>query len=395
MRRLLAVMAMAMVVLSLFPTVFATSTGVNTGVDITTEDFPPMVWMCGNRIVTDDNVQGWRNGEGSELLERINNYAFEGESIQWEVLVMDKNGAQKVSEVFATIGDTQGAGNDIEANCVEDLGFSVIVEPSCNARILEEDLSNTPLDDATQRYYTCTLTVESPDSMYGEYWITVEAVDLDGLSGTIDENEYWFLNPIISLNLDGDLTFEDVRPGAVSYSDTLLITNDADDGSGVMLDMFISGTDFFDTSSSGAACPDSNVLRLNDVGPDGALSTSADNDAIIDDTGIRYYAVNGAYSTVTDETDDDNDYDPNTDRYRDNEGYVNIQYGNSFEVAMYTEAEILQAGDPIMAGLPIDSYRANLLAPGADMALTFKLILPEPCNGDFDSGNIYFWGEAI
>jgi hypothetical protein len=29
------------------------------------------------------------------------------------------------------------------------------------------------------------------------------------------------------------------------------------------------------------------------------------------------------------------------------------------------------------------------------MALTFKLDLPEPCIGDFDSGKIYFWGEAI
>jgi len=29
------------------------------------------------------------------------------------------------------------------------------------------------------------------------------------------------------------------------------------------------------------------------------------------------------------------------------------------------------------------------------MAITFRLFLPEPCNGDFDTGNIYFWGEAI
>ena len=29
------------------------------------------------------------------------------------------------------------------------------------------------------------------------------------------------------------------------------------------------------------------------------------------------------------------------------------------------------------------------------MALTFRLDLPEPCNGDFDTGSIYFWGEAI
>ena len=29
------------------------------------------------------------------------------------------------------------------------------------------------------------------------------------------------------------------------------------------------------------------------------------------------------------------------------------------------------------------------------MAVTFRLALPEPCNGDFDTGQLFFWGEAI
>ena len=37
----------------------------------------------------------------------------------------------------------------------------------------------------------------------------------------------------------------------------------------------------------------------------------------------------------------------------------------------------------------------NVLTPGSEMALTFRLDLPVPCNGDFDTGSIYFWGEAI
>ncbi len=40
-------------------------------------------------------------------------------------------------------------------------------------------------------------------------------------------------------------------------------------------------------------------------------------------------------------------------------------------------------------------YLGNVLSPGAEIALTFRLALPEPCNGDFDSGSIFFWGEAI
>src|SRR3989338_8284236 len=184
----------------------------------------------------------------------------------------------------------------------------------------------------------------------------------------MDENEYFFLNPEIRLSVDGALTFDDVRPGTDSYSDTLLVGNYADDGSGVEMDMFISGTDFYDSSSSGAKCPTTNQLELSN---------------------FRYFATNGAYSTATDAEVDI----PagRGDRNIDAEGYVNIGYGIGFNdpTPFYDGFEILQ--DQKVGPY----YTANILAPGAEMALTFKLSLPEPCNGDFDTGSIYFWGEAI
>jgi hypothetical protein len=350
---------LVMVVVALFalPVVFASSVSVGTGVDIITEDFEPLVWLCDHRVVYDDGTEPGRTSlDGEPLIERLNNYAFEGEQIKWTVLVMDKNGIEKVQDVFGTIGDVQGAGNDIEVNCqMTTRGLNKPIPEECNARIDEEQI--TQFDPNTMRFFDCTFTVETPESMYGEYWITVEALDLDGLSGTMDENEYWFLNPVIALDLQGDLTFDEVRPGTQSYSDTLLIGNDADDGSGVMLDMFISGTDFYDSSSSGAMCPETNQLSLD---------------------AFRYYAVNGAYSTAMDPR-------------RDAEGYVGINYGIGFNdpTPFYNNAEIMQV-------LPNGPYfMANVLAPGAEMAMTFKLTLPEPCNGDFDTGSIYFWGEAI
>ncbi|MEK6875534.1 MAG: hypothetical protein AABX30_02530 [Nanoarchaeota archaeon] len=352
MKKLFSLSVIALLALSVMPVVAAVSTGSGVNVDIITEDFAPQVWMCDERVVYDDATEPGRiSDDGDELIERINNYAFEGEQIQWEVLVMDKNGINKLEDVFATLDD------EIEVNCVEDLDFSGVVEDSCNARILEEDLTGEEIDERTQRYYTCTLTVETPDSMYGEYWITIEAIDLDGLSGTADENEYWFLNPEIALSIDGDIAFEDVRPGTMSYSDTLLVGNEADESSGVMLDMFISGTDFYDSSSSGAMCGDSNTLLLEN---------------------FNYYTVNGAYSTSQ---------DPRSD----SEGYVPIEYGIGFNNPdpFYNNNELLQ----VQQVGPY--YTANILAPGAEMAVTFRLELPEPCNGDFDSGQIYFWGEAI
>ncbi|MEM3074756.1 MAG: hypothetical protein QW727_02330 [Candidatus Pacearchaeota archaeon] len=361
MKRLLVIFAIASLVLALIPVAFAVNVGSGITPSITTEQFAPLVWMCEDRIVTDDNTEPGRFSNGGEpLLERINNYAFEGEQIKWTVLVMDKNKIDQNIDVFATIGDVQGAGNDIEVNCkrVGPVGQDF---DSCQAKILEEELDFNP---ETMDFFECTFTVESPLSMYGEKWVTVEALDGDGLSGTMAENERWFLNPIVALSVEGDLTFDNVRPGTSAFSETILVGNEADAGSGVMMDMFISGTDFYDSSSSGARCPVTNQLSLSQ---------------------FSYFATNGAYSTQS----------PFGGSYvgpgADSKGYKGIVYGIGFNDPnpFYNTAEIL----PAQQIGPY--YTANLLAPGAEMALTFRLNMPEPCNGNFDTGSIFFWGEAI
>ena len=367
MKQILVSLVVLVLVASVMPSALAVSQGVPITPNINTEDFPPQVWMCDGRVVFDDAVEYGRiSRDGQELVERINNYAFEGEQIQWDILVMDKNGIEKVADVYGTVGDSQGEGNPIEVNCQRQYVRDGSDLPrSCNARILEERLHEFDAD--TMDAYTCTLTVETPESMYGEFWITVEAIDNDGLTGTMDENEFWFLNPIVALSIDGEMTFDDVRPGTDSYSETLLVGNDADAGSGVLLDMFITGTDFYDSSSSGAMCPITNQLSLG---------------------AFRYFVTNGAYSTA-------DDLEINTagsvTRDSDAEGYVNIEYGHGFNdpSPFYDNAEILQF--PHVGPY----YPGNILAPGAEMAITFKLSLPEPCHGDFDTGAIFFWGEAI
>ena len=353
MKILYSILVMALLVTAILPAVLATSVGTGIGIDITTEDFAPRVWMCDNRLVMDDAVQWGRiSPDGTLLVERLENYAFEGEQIAWTVLVMDKNKIDQNIDDYATNGDSQGEGNDIEVNCQRIAQQPRVIPASCNARILEEQLT---WNAETMAMFQCILTVETADSMYGEYWITVEAQDADGLMGTMDENEYWFLNPVIALSVDGDLVFEDVRPGTSSYSDTLLVGNDADDGSGVILDMFISGTDFYDSSSSGARCEGTNSLLLKN---------------------FRYFATNGAYSSIQDT------------RAKDVENYVGIGYGDHWDRTMYGVNEIINTAGVFYSP-------GNILTPGAEVAITFKLNLPEPCNGDFDTGSLYFWGEAI
>ncbi len=345
---------MSALTLSLVPGVFAVdgplSYGV--GVNIITENFEPRVWQCDNRIVYDDGTRPGRISEdGQEMIERVNNYAFEGEQIEMEVLVMDKNGIDKVSEVYVTVD------GDKEANCDRLSLAPERILSSCNARILEEKITTFNRD--LMAYYLCKFTVETPENMYGEYEITVKATDVDGENGTMDETEYWYLNPEIKLFVEENgITFdENVWPGTSTYSDKLLVGNDADDGSGVWLDMFISGTDFYDSGNSGAKCPTTNQLSLS---------------------AFRYYATSGAYST-------------HDDARADAEGYVPIEYGIGFNDPnpFYGNNEILQAKK-------VGPYwMANILAPGAEMSLVFRLDLPEPCNGDFNSGQIYFWAEAV
>ena len=332
-------MVVALMVFSVTPAVFAVNVGTGITPEINTEDFAPLVWLC-DRSVADDNVE-------PQLYHapRFNNYAFEGESVTWDVLVMDKNGKEKIVDVYGTIGDVQGEGNDIEVNCVRQ-SESVSPFDDCEATILEE---NVQWNSDLMAVYSCQLTVETPDSMYGEYWATVEAEDMDGLVGTMAQNEYWFLNPIIALSVDGDLTFDDVRPGSVARSSTLLLGNDADDGSGVLLDMYISGTDFYDSSSSGAMCPTTNQLSLSAFTYDVVNGQFA-----VDDQGIAW-------------------------------GDTIAQSGRIMDGAIFA----------LISGHGLPPNPTNFLAPGAEMAITFQLDLPEPCNGDFDTGSLYFWGEAI
>ncbi|MFH1590675.1 MAG: hypothetical protein ABIC95_01990 [archaeon] len=369
-KKLLSVVLSIMTVLAAVAVVADTPvTGNSRGISVISEDFEPLVWMHSNRTIFHNNADG-----GYELVERIENYAFEGEQIVWTVLVMDKNGNEKIEDVFVTIGPSQGAGNAIEANCNRIAWQGDIT--AFNAWILEERL--TQFESEVMDVYECILTVESPLGMYGEYFVTVEATDLDGLSGTFDENEYWFFNPILAVTVVGDIVFGDangVRPGTNSYSETLLIQNSADVGSGVLLNMYISGTDFYDPTSSGAKCPTSNVLELSN---------------------LAYFATNGNYNTQPTVSRTSAVGDPGK-----NEGYYWIPYEDGNEDGIFPGDDNIFGRQPIIekdGTLVFNTkvYNAgNVLSPGAEIAITFRLHLPEPCNGDFTDGQIFFWGEAI
>lgn len=365
MNKTLVILAMAMILV--MPAVIAVDVGSGIGISVTTQKFAPKVWLCSDRTVMDDPTENGYNV--LSLSERKHNYAFEGESIHWTVLVMDKNKIEEVNDVVGTIGQSQGAGNDVEVECKRmagDIGYGNPYD-NCKAMIYEEHL--TTFDQATMAYYDCRLTVETPASMHGEYFLTVEAKDNTGLSGTMAENEYWFLNPTIALSVDGNLAFEEVMPGTDSYSNTILVGNDAEAGSGVILDMFISGTDFYDPTSSGARCSDNtNKLALG---------------------AFRYFVTNGAYDSL--------DAAVIATTGVDQWGYIAIPYSTeisgSKKIMRFNDDK--RGAAPSSSVVDTDWNNGNALSPGSEMALTFRLSMPEPCVGDFSEGQIYFWGEAI
>ena len=391
---------MAILVLSVMPVVFAAGTGSSVGGSIGVEEFEPMVYQCGNRVLIDDDVQPWRiTNIGETMVERNQQYLFDGERYQVDVLVFDKNKIQddmvdlvlegeercvstcNIDSTCQTICETF---DDKTINCVE-TNLDTDQFADCNARIGEEQIAG--FDSNTMQAYTCTIDVLDSENMYGLYTLKVRAVSgLTDAEGAYDEIARWFMNPVISLSVDGygDLDFNNVRPGTSSYS-AVLLENTAEGG--VLLDMFITGNNWdavADNNGNLGRCWDGtqyvNYLPLS---------------------AFSYYAENGAFSTREDGQVDDNNYDSSITRTVDAEGYVNIhrQLNAGFEEAMFDEAEIIQA-NAIAIGSGKNAYLANLLYPGsAGMSVTMRLNLPEPCYGEYASnseeGSIFFWAEAV
>jgi len=406
MKKLLSLLTMALLVMSVLPTVFAAGTGGSLGGGIEVEEFAPMVFQCGERVLMDDDIQPWRvTDEHDAMYERNQQYLFEGERYSVEVVVFDKNKIQDNMVDLVLEGEeycTTECVDDGTGTCVEqeicypfdDYTINCVEIPSvydfkrCNARIDEETLTWDPL---TMEAYRCSIDILDSEHMYGTYWMKVRSTSgLTDEEGEYDEIARWFINPMISLSVDGDLDFDDVRPGTASYS-TVLLENTAEGG--VLLDMFITGKDW--------PAADTDLGRCQNVDHKGNVHGSYVNYLPLG--AFRYYAENGAFSTRDDMQVDDGvsgEYNIGFDRVVDAEGYVNIQrqINAGFEEAMFDDAEIIQA-NPIALTPTIDSYAANVLYPGsAGMSITFRLMLPEPCYGEFESesdGSIFFWGEAI
>lgn len=329
--------------------------GTNTTPIYTEADFTPLVFLNAHgRVLADDHY--FNNGN---IVTRTNNYAFTGEKIQWKILVWDKNGVpEKLNDVYAGWA-TQTNGPiapDMQANCqyvraIPATNLAAMGYPNVRRPIDQEAQVNG--NPETMGEYLCTLTIEP--TCHGQKWLGIVAVDLDGNNGTMKESESWFCNPTLDLTVSGKLNFGELGSGEQGFS-TFSVKNNAETGSGVQVVLAISGTDFYDPTSSGAMCPTTNALKLQGV--EGATAPFK--------TGFWYKATMGAKTTAL----------------------KRIPYGNT----------IIQA-DPVFSssnGLTAKwTDPVTPMSPGAETSMTMYLGIPQPCNGQFTSGNIYLYSWAI
>jgi hypothetical protein len=255
--------------------------------------------------------------------------------------------------VYATAGENKQIGNNIKAMCKPSKENIARILDSCDLNGLESEISS--FDSNLMAYYDCLLVAETPESMYGKKWVTIEVKDKDGSIGMMDEAEQWFFNPVIGISMEGDLDFYSLKAGKITYSKIVSLKSASDEGSGVILDMFISGTNFGSADES-SFCPKKQLLSLDR---------------------FKYFAKNGNYDTTN---------LPDSD----NEGYRPLKYGIGFNNPdpFYDHYEILPKNQDVKY------YLANEIGPKDEMNIKLKADIPEVCKGEF-SGNIYIWAEAI
>lgn len=367
---------MSLLLMTILPIVSAAGGFAGIGGSVGVEDFAPIVWQCGDRVVWDEEIQPWRtSGDNQELFERTSNYIFTGETYQVDVVVFDKNKIQDVVVDLILDSNLATPGAEISANCIPASNPSNTAFRECGAKI-DEEVINT-FDSSTMKAYTCKIDVPS---VSGEYWVSVQA-ERGSQQGSVDEFAKWYLNPAISLSVEGSVNFgNNVRPGTTATSPSVQVKSTSQGG--VLLDMFITGKDWYPTGSNLGRCWDETTGQLVNFLPLSAFS---------------YYAEQGAYSTRDEVTPQDNGYS-SVVRNVDSEGYVNINrlINEGFEEKMFDDAEIIQAGNPVYGAL---GYNANTISSGTTgISMTFKLDLPEPCYGNYQApsgGAFIIWAEAI
>jgi hypothetical protein len=276
----------------------------------------PYIFFCNQSILSDDN---------NHIIDgRVNNYVFKNEEIQQKLLVINKEGSNKIKEVKIQQNNSK---NPKEITCDKlNSTISEPLDPTCNL----EDFSSIvdSFDPRNMAYYECKIKIDDTHEIKSINFISTNS---QGYSSK--REEYWFFNPSLQLSIDGNF-IEDISESETTiYSQTILVRNDVESGSGVELNLSLFSKDLYEKINNNIKCQD--------------------NDNVI----FSYFATNGAFSTLQ---------DVRSDIY----GYVNISKEDD---------SIFKINNPNL------NFQANSFYPGEETAIILRMNIPKDCQGYIDS----------
>ena len=264
------------------------------------------------------------------ILTRPSNYGFTGERLNWTVMVRDENGVVDIKKVLLIVENVNNSTDLVDFNYSCSL---VSPQPTTGDYI---DFAGQTFNSTTDKLYECIVYIQP-------LWQgnkTIKHIVIDSANNINYTQEYFFFNPSVSLDIEPTtlLVFNNIGPGQTGYSDNITITNNGEGG--VQVQLHIYGTDFYDSRHNNTICPLTNKLSL---------------------TNFAYYAEYSYNSSINTTLNSDSD----------TQGYSPITY---------VRRELINT--------------TQLLSPGEYAIVNIRLSLPNPCNGVFDEGNIFFYAET-
>ncbi|MBI2675724.1 MAG: hypothetical protein HYX24_04660 [Candidatus Aenigmarchaeota archaeon] len=336
---------------------------------------------------------------------RPGDYAWNGEQLEWFVVVRDPNGELDIGHAYVKVDeglevvcnpaflpskcDGLRATGDTEKNVT----CTGAQDPACipndrnnptgpGTKLVPINAGDT--DPDTDKAFHCLYTVEPTDP---DTNVTIK-IGVRDASNVLTNSLYaerWRLNPTVSMDVrtsDGlPITFEPgVMPEQYAHSlNRLFIENTAQK---VSLWVFIAMTDLFD-SNGPSKCPETNKIDVEGSG----VNTL---------TGVYYRARSGTLITQLNGFPGDNPVEGWAHITNPNQNFE-CSWGSIVTQGLCTGARPLFNSTFLEPGQPaiLTGWANNVLVPTGQAEVEFKLFYPKPCIGTYDTGQILIFGKPI
>jgi hypothetical protein len=286
------------------------------------------------------------------------NYVFEGETVDYYVLVRDVDGTSDIDSVQLVVdGSAVGACAKAPSTCI-------------NSSTTITAFGAGSMNTSTDQVYICKLIV--PSWLNGEKEVKVQVTDKRGSAGCNPviipgvEADLTFFNPELKLTLTGSgvVNFGTVTPGSIATSNSIYLKNGGSNSSnaGVVMDMYIASDDYFTDPSNGAAiCPTGNGIKYDR---------------------FSYYATKGSLNSGANNNTWNGLGKNNTTFCKANlDEFTNLTSHSGNIGDMCRVINWIKGG--------------SLLTEGSEMSITFRLNVPNPCSGNFNKGKFHFAGKVV